>query len=161
MKPSWHDGATWSDLRSGSGCPFCTGEGPRDIIASSGDVHVTMPESVAVRGYACVILRRHATELHELTNVEGAAFMNDVQTASRVVHACTGAIKLNYEIHGNVVPHVHLHIIPRYVGDGIETSGRGFAQQTESPYSNGEFAALRGRVQQSLAQLPGWAGVEA
>ncbi len=151
MKPSWNDRSRWSELVAGSACPFCTAAGPRGIIATLDAAHVTMDESVAVRGYCCVILRHHATELHHLDAAEGAAFMRDVQRAAAAVQATTGAIKLNYEIHGNVVPHVHLHLIPRYPGDAIETSGQGFAAQTGRIYSDGEFEMLRQTVIDRLA----------
>jgi diadenosine tetraphosphate (Ap4A) HIT family hydrolase len=29
-------------------------------------------------------------------------------------------IKMNYEIHGNTVPHLHLHLFPRFLGDPYE-----------------------------------------
>jgi diadenosine tetraphosphate (Ap4A) HIT family hydrolase len=30
-------------------------------------------------------------------------------------------VKMNYEIHGNVLPHLHLHLLPRYEGDPYGT----------------------------------------
>jgi diadenosine tetraphosphate (Ap4A) HIT family hydrolase len=41
-------------------------------------------------------------------------------TVSRSVQAVTGAVKLNYEIHGNTIPHLHIHVYPRFVGDPFE-----------------------------------------
>jgi diadenosine tetraphosphate (Ap4A) HIT family hydrolase len=26
-------------------------------------------------------------------------------------------VKVNYEIHGNTIPHLHLHLFPRFAGD--------------------------------------------
>jgi diadenosine tetraphosphate (Ap4A) HIT family hydrolase len=34
-------------------------------------------------------------------------------------------VKLNYEIHGNVVPHLHLHLYPRFEGDPYGTGALG------------------------------------
>ena len=150
MKPSWTDAAKWSALMSGAACPFCVGAGPTGVIATLSSAHVTMSEDVHVRGYCCIILRMHATELHDVSEAEGAAFMRDVQHVARVVQRVTGAIKLNYEIHGNVVPHVHLHVIPRYPGDGIEQSGEGFAKQTGPAYAPGEFSDIRNRIIEGL-----------
>jgi diadenosine tetraphosphate (Ap4A) HIT family hydrolase len=28
--------------------------------------------------------------------------------------------KMNYEIHGNTIPHLHLHLFPRFAGDPFE-----------------------------------------
>jgi diadenosine tetraphosphate (Ap4A) HIT family hydrolase len=33
--------------------------------------------------------------------------------------------KMNYEIHGNLVPHLHLHLYPRYEGDPYGTGALG------------------------------------
>jgi diadenosine tetraphosphate (Ap4A) HIT family hydrolase len=150
MKPSWTDKETWSALKSGAGCPFCVGAGATGVIATLASAHVTMSEDVHVRGYCCIILRTHATELHEVSEPEGAAFMRDVQRVARIVQHVTGAIKLNYEIHGNVVPHVHLHVIPRYPGDGIERTGNGFAKQIGPVYAPGEFSDIRNRIIEGL-----------
>lgn len=68
-----------------------------------------------MRGYCCLVFRRHAVELHDLTADEGAAFMRDIQRVSRALKPLTGAVKLNYEVHGNSLPHLHMHFFPRHV----------------------------------------------
>lgn len=73
-----------------------------------------------MRGYACLVLRRHAVELHDLAAEEAAAYMRDVQKLSAAVAGITGAVKMNYEVHGNTLPHLHMHFFPRYRGDPFE-----------------------------------------
>ena len=104
-----------------------------------------------MRGYACVVSRRHAVELHDLSVPEGAAFMRDLQRTSAAVAVATGAVKLNYEIHGNTLPHLHLHVFPRYPGDPFE--GRPIDPRTVNGavYAPGEFADVRERVRAALA----------
>ena len=109
-----------------------------------------MSESVNVRGYCCLIPREHAVELHALSDSAALGVMRDVRTVARVVQAATGAIKLNYEIHGNIVPHVHMHIIPRYPGDAIERHGTGFARIAENPHAPGEFDRLAAVIAEGL-----------
>jgi len=138
---SWHDPDRWTALLDGSACPFCTG-GPRNIIATLPAAYVTVDEQVHVHGYCCLVLRRHAIELHELSADEAAALMHDIQHVARALQDVTGAIKINYEIHGNIVPHVHVHLVARHPGDNIERSGRPFNQQGESPWRKGEFAVF-------------------
>ena len=46
--------------------------------------------------------------------------MRDLQRVSKIVQEITGAVKLNYEIHGNTIPHLHVHLFPRYKGDPFE-----------------------------------------
>lgn len=150
-EPSWTDAARWRGYVEGDACPFCTA-GPRGVIARLAFSDVTMDESVSIRGYCCLIPRTHAVELHDLGEDDAFAFMKDVQTAARVIQEATGAIKLNYEIHGNVIPHIHMHIIPRYPGDAIEVTGKNFAGITGAAYGPGEFDEVRGRIREALSQ---------
>lgn len=140
-RPSWTDPEAWSALVDGSSCPLCPGP-PAGVIATLPSAFVAVNPGVAIRGYCCLILRRHATELHQLEEAEAEALMRDIQRVARCVQKLTGAIKLNYEIHGNVIPHVHVHIVPRYPGDAIQTTGRGFAMVTGNAYQHGEFEAF-------------------
>ncbi len=149
MKPSWTDMERWARLVDGSECPFCQ-HGPTGVVAELSGAWVTTSSEVAVRGYCCVIPRAHAIELHALDSEDAAALMRDVQHVAKATQEITGAIKLNYEIHGNVVPHVHVHIIPRYPDDAIERSGVGFARLTDSPYRPGEFDSFREALAEKL-----------
>ena len=110
-----------------------------------------MSEDAPMRGYAWLPFRRHVVELHELTEEEGSAFMRDMRRASAAIAAATDAVKLNYEIHGNTVPHLHVHIFPRYRGDpfeGVPINPRAVRQPVYAP---GEFEELRTRIARTLA----------
>ena len=54
-----------------------------------------------VRGYACLVLNRHAIELHDLSEREAASFIRDAQRLSAALAALVQPVKMNYEIHGN------------------------------------------------------------
>src|SRR5262249_54143370 len=47
-------------------------------------------------GYCCLFVKRHAVELHDLTEAEGAAYMRDIQKVSRALQTVTGAVKRNW-----------------------------------------------------------------
>jgi len=64
-----------------------------------------------------LLLRRHAREPHELPEAERVAFFEDMVRVGRALELVYGALKLNYSILGNVVPHLHAHIQPRFHGD--------------------------------------------
>lgn len=60
---------------------------------------------------------------------------------AREVDGALGPDKLNYEIHGNTIPHLHLHLFPRRLGDrfeGVPINGREAIARTEA-----DLAALR------------------
>ena len=148
--PAWSNPERWQALCSGEACPICRKGRPLDVVAELEASWLTMQEHAAVRGYACLIARTHAVDLHDLPPGEAAAFMRDAQRVSRVLAEATGAVKLNYEIHGNTLPHLHMHFYPRFVGDAFEgvpidpLSVPGYA------YGPGEFIALRDAVVRAL-----------
>ena len=116
----WTDPEAWAKLCSGETCPICRDGGPRDIIAELETSWLTTSEKGPLRGYCCLVFRRHAVDLHDLTEAEGAAYMRDIQKVSRALKIVTSAVKMNYDIHGNVLPHLHTHFYPRRVGDPWE-----------------------------------------
>ena len=46
-----------------------------------------------------------------------AQFWMDTMTIAMAVTNCVTPIKTNYEIHGNTLPHLHVHLFPRHVDD--------------------------------------------
>lgn len=119
-------------------CIFC------DISSQRAPASVVIEEERCVAfldirpvnpGHTLVIPRRHAASLAELDPLDGAAMF---QTARRLALAlrasglrCEG---INFyladgEAAGQEVFHVHLHVIPRYAGDGFRLRfGPGYGQ---------------------------------
>jgi diadenosine tetraphosphate (Ap4A) HIT family hydrolase len=60
---------------------------------------------------------RHAARPDQLTAEEWTAFCGDLYRSQRAIVEVTRPDHLNIESLGNVVPHLHWHIIPRYVDD--------------------------------------------
>lgn len=119
----WTDPAAWARLVSGEGCPICRDGGPTNRIAELEVSSLTMGDGPATLPGTCALFfRRHAVELHDLSPEEGAAFMRDVQRVSRILTQATGAVKMNCEVHGNTIPHLHMHFFPRYAGDPFQNA---------------------------------------
>lgn len=119
----WGD-ASWPQLLSGEGCPICLRGQPAHVIGELQTAWLTMGDEApapALPGSCALFHKRHAVHLHDLTSNEGAAFMHDLQIVSRAVFQASGAVKMNYEIHGNTIPHLHVHLFPRYRGDPFES----------------------------------------
>jgi diadenosine tetraphosphate (Ap4A) HIT family hydrolase len=104
---------------------------------------VTMQEAAAIRGYLCLVSQVHAVELHDLADATATAFMRDARRVSKALAAATGAVKLNYEIHGNSLPHLHMHFFPRYRGDRFEGQPINPRLMRNPIYSPGEFQRIR------------------
>jgi diadenosine tetraphosphate (Ap4A) HIT family hydrolase len=67
-------------------------------------------------------------------------------------HEVTGAVKLIYEIHGNTIPHLHVHLFPRYKGDLLENGPINPRLIKESPYGAGEFENFTRTLQARLSE---------
>lgn len=146
---NWSDPIAWQGLVDGSTCPICVRGQPLHIIATLDASWLTMPERVALPGYVCLVSRVHAVELHDLTDEQAAMFVRDARRVSAAVSRATGAVKLNYEIHGNVLPHLHMHFFPRHVGDRFV--GRPIDPGiTEPVYADGEYDTTLERLLREL-----------
>ena len=66
------------------------------------------------KGYTLFISKEHATELHLLKPARKAKFLEEMSVVAEAVFNAFKPAKLNYELLGNAVPHLHWHIIPRY-----------------------------------------------
>jgi ATP adenylyltransferase len=67
------------------------------------------------RGRCVVAYRDHVNELYELPEPELAKFMQDVARAARAMRTTLGAAKINYGAYSDKLPHLHVHLVPKYV----------------------------------------------
>jgi diadenosine tetraphosphate (Ap4A) HIT family hydrolase len=106
---------------SGSGCPACTGDWPRPDhrIAELPLSVLYLNEDQFFPGWTVLVLKRHATELFELTRDERAQLMEEVSAVAQALKVALGALKINYELLGNQIAHIHWHLVPRLAGDPI------------------------------------------
>ena len=131
-------------------CVICLKGVPNDVVAELDGSWVTVPEFAPLKGYACLVFRRHAVELHDLSEHEGATFMRDVQRLSRVLKRITGATKLNYEVHGNTIEHLHMHFYPRRVDDVFQGRPISPKEVTTPVYGVGELEDFRSVLRGAL-----------
>src|SRR5262245_44176236 len=104
-------------------CPFC------DTLTTLGElpdeeVVWQFPHSVALlgrwqafAGYCVLVSRRHVTELSGLEDGERAAFLAEMCRLAKAIELAFRPKKMNYELLGNQVPHLHWHLFPRYPDD--------------------------------------------
>ncbi|MEK6532295.1 MAG: HIT family protein, partial [Nitrospirota bacterium] len=64
-----------------------------------------------------VVFRRHATELFQLAPTERMQLMEEVTLVAKTLAQVFDAKKINYELLGNQLPHIHWHLIPRLATD--------------------------------------------
>jgi diadenosine tetraphosphate (Ap4A) HIT family hydrolase len=109
--------------RAGEGCPSCaegrpdaTPWGVRFFAGAVSDAYLVRAD--IQRGLSMVVWRgRHVAEPTQLTDDEAAAYGREVLRVGRALEAVLQPVKLNYDLLGNSVPHLHTHIVPRYGDD--------------------------------------------
>ena len=104
-------------------CPFCRKLAALDELPPE-EVVWQFPHSVALlgpwqffHGYCVLVARSHATELSRLPDAERRAYLDEMCLLARAIEDCFRPHKLNYELLGNQVPHLHWHLFPRYRHD--------------------------------------------
>ena len=65
-------------------------------------------------GYCQLILKQHVADLTDLEESTQAEFFNELMLSARAVRKAFNPARLNYSSLGNVVPHIHFHLFPRY-----------------------------------------------
>jgi diadenosine tetraphosphate (Ap4A) HIT family hydrolase len=104
-------------------CPFCARLAALETSPAE-DLVARLPHSVVLlgpwqyyRGYCLVVARRHATELNGLDPTERHAYLGEMCQVAAAIEECFRPLKLNYELLGNQVPHLHWHLFPRSADD--------------------------------------------
>jgi diadenosine tetraphosphate (Ap4A) HIT family hydrolase/predicted enzyme related to lactoylglutathione lyase len=100
-----------------SACVICDSPGgkPRDVLVELDSSWVTAGRMACLSGYVCVVSRKHVVEPFELDDNGG--WWRDCMLVARALNDELRPIKVNYEIHGNTIAHLHLHIYPRTAND--------------------------------------------
>lgn len=59
-------------------------------------------------------LKWHKEELYQLADNERRTFLEDMSIIARGLSEAFHPDKMNYELLGNGIPHLHWHLIPRF-----------------------------------------------
>lgn len=100
-------------------CKACLGTWPRrdHFIADLGLSKAYLHDDQFFPGWTVVVLQRHATELFQLSPTERSHVIEEVNHVAKTLAEIYHAKKINYELLGNQLPHIHWHVIPRLVDD--------------------------------------------
>ena len=108
-------------------CPFCTLQ-PWRIQAENEHALLIRDAFPVSPGHSLVIPKRHIGSYFETTEAERAALQALLVTAKLAVDAEFSPQGYNIGVNdgsaaGQTVPHLHMHLIPRYVGDVSDPRG--------------------------------------
>ena len=77
---------------------------------------VFLNRNQAHKGRCIVAFREHRSEYFELSPEENAGFFADVSLVAKAIAAVFKPGKINYATFGDLVPHAHFHLVPKYPG---------------------------------------------
>ena len=100
-------------------CVACRGTWPREdhFIADLGLSKVYLHDDQFFPGWTVVVFQRHATELFQLAPTDRFQLIEEVNRVAKTLAEVYPVKKMNYELLGNQLPHIHWHLIPRLSSD--------------------------------------------
>jgi diadenosine tetraphosphate (Ap4A) HIT family hydrolase len=107
-----------SKFRNNAGCELCVDDGKalwQDALCRV--VRVGGAEGEAFPGFCRVIWKAHVAEMTALAPDDRRHLMNVVFATEAALRALLRPDKINLASLGNVVPHLHWHVIPRWRDD--------------------------------------------
>src|SRR5437764_13056003 len=122
MERNW--GEDREGAKGGKGCPVGAGGRPDETYGNARVFTGRVSDAYLVRGdigqpgYTIVSWRGgHIADLTELTDSDATTYLREVLKVARALEAHYRPAKMNLEMLGNTVPHLHTHLVPRYVTD--------------------------------------------
>jgi diadenosine tetraphosphate (Ap4A) HIT family hydrolase len=101
---------------SSAPCELCASPGGA-VLWQNDLCRVVRVDEPDYPGFCRVILGRHATEMGDLEEGERAGLMAVVFAVEAAVRATMVPYKMNLASLGNMTPHVHWHVVPRFEDD--------------------------------------------
>lgn len=97
-------------------CDLCDGPGG-EILWRGPMLRIVAAAEPDFPGLCRVVLARHAREMTDLDAAECEAILRAVVAVEAALRAVCSPDKMNLASLGNVTPHVHWHVIPRWRDD--------------------------------------------
>ncbi len=108
-------------------CPFCHRD-PARVLAEDAQTVIYKDGFPVSPGHTVIIPKRHFATLFDATEEEQLALLKALNQAKAILDAAHQPDGYNIGINhgkagGQGVPHLHIHLIPRYAGDKEDPRG--------------------------------------
>ena len=132
-------------------CIFCKivrGELPSTKVYEDEETLAFLDINPVNPGHTLVIPKHHATDLFDAEDADWVALMKTVRIVAHSIERSLSPIGINLAMNnragaGQVVFHAHVHVMPRFEGDGHKLwPGR--------PYAEGEAAETARKIRESI-----------
>lgn len=138
-------------------CPYCHGGAVlADFAIKIGDISdyssLYLFKEQSHPGRMAVGYRGHISEISDLTPEQLEGFMADVARAARLIHKMFKPDKINYGAFGDLLPHLHFHLVPKYKGQ-FEWGGTFQMNPRAKMLSDAEYEELIERIKKELENV--------
>ncbi|MDY6774396.1 MAG: HIT family protein [Candidatus Nanohaloarchaea archaeon] len=114
-------------MSNGDGCPFCQiveGEIESHMVHENETAMAFLDVNPVSKGHTLVVPKQHAEELSGLDREDAEEVFGTVKDVAEALENAlnpegTNILQSNGEAAGQEIPHMHVHVIPRYRTDGL------------------------------------------
>ena len=136
-------------------CLYCDkNQTQKDLMLEICDLQVStvfLFREQTYKGRCVVAYKDHARELYELSDSELLAFMQDVNKVARAMKALFCPAKINYGAYSDKLPHLHVHLAPKYA-ESVDYGGV-FQMNPQKVYlSEAEYADIVERYRKEFGK---------
>ena len=138
-------------------CELCASAGG-EVLHADDALRVVLIDDAQYPGFCRVIWNAHVKEMTDLAPAERSRMMMSVMKVESALRDTLSPDKINLASLGNMTPHLHWHVIPRYADD-VHFPGAIWAHEQREPHAArladraSRLDALRVAIRQAFAEL--------
>ena len=135
-------------------CPLCDAPGGT-LVWHDAFCRVVLADEPDYPGFLRVIVNAHVKEMSDLPAADQVALLRAVVAAESALREAMQPDKINLASLGNVVPHLHWHVIPRFKDDPHFPNPVWGAKLRDTPHAAPpeRLAQLASTISQRLARV--------
>jgi diadenosine tetraphosphate (Ap4A) HIT family hydrolase len=107
----------------------------------------------AFEGYTFLTLKWHEEELYKLADKDRKQFLEDMSLVANALSKTFKPDKMNYELLGNSMPHLHWHLVPRYTSDPMWGRPIWAGNRRRKRLNEEGYALLRRRIETAISTV--------
>lgn len=134
-------------------CPFCCT--PADAVRAAFHIadfeHSTawLSRNQMLRGRTTLVARTHCIDMLTLDPTAYAGIARELRILALAIQRAFAPARMNYANYGNIEPHLHWHVVPRYPDDPW-WGGPPDLMARFTPLPDAEYASLADSIRRHL-----------
>ncbi len=105
-------------------CLICEGKLPSCKVYESDSLYAFLDLNPVHKGHTLIIPKKHCADIRDADPSIGCEVLSAMQTITKALMKVTGCTGVNIQQNngrdsGQMVDHLHWHLIPRFPGDGL------------------------------------------